>query len=240
MIVDAINRIIDLSNIKTEEINGSIYADRVLHRIPEELKAETLQINTLSGLVEYIKHNIHELCGEHMLVVVSDPCHVSLYSQLNADRARECLIEVRAQVPHIEFNTWIHSSEEFNIMLQSQFSKTEDRDLLLRFAGNIKAGSVTEYGDDGVTQKAVVKTGVTNLSEAIVPNPVTLRPFRTFPEVKQPESDFIFRIKNVSDDLVACALYEADGGAWKLNAIDSIKRYLDNKLREIKGISILA
>ena len=239
MIVDAINRIINLSNIKTEKINGSIYADRVLHRIPEELKAETLQLNTLSGLVEYIKHNIHELC-EYMLVVVSDPCHVSLYSQLNADRTRECLIEVKANVPHIDFDRWISTSEEFNIMLQSQFLSNEDRELLLKFAGNIKAGSVTEYGDDGVTQKAVVKTGVTNLSEAIIPNPVQLRPFRTFPEVEQPESGFIFRVKNLNDDQVACALFEADGGAWKLKAIDNIKRYLDNELREIEGISILA
>ena len=119
-------------------------------------------------------------------------------------------------------------------------SDNEDRELLLKFAGNIKAGSVTEYGDDGVTQKAIVKTGVANMSEAIVPNPVQLRPFRTFPEVEQPESGFIFRVKNVDNDQVACALFEADGGAWKLKAIDNIKRYLDNELREIEGISILA
>lgn len=61
-----------------------------------------------------------------------------------------------------------------------------DRDLILKFAGTVENGTIAQYGDDGVTQKATVKTGIASKGDAIVPNPVRLRPYRTFIEVEQP------------------------------------------------------
>ena len=34
------------------------------------------------------------------------------------------------------------------------------------------------------------------LADVIVPNPVKLRPYRTFAEIEQPESSYVFRIKD--------------------------------------------
>lgn len=61
-----------------------------------------------------------------------------------------------------------------------------------------------------------------------VPNPVELAPYRTFLEVEQPESQFIFRMK----DGPRCAIFEADGGAWRNQAITNIREYLKNELFE--------
>ncbi|NLK93982.1 MAG: hypothetical protein GX275_02150 [Clostridiales bacterium] len=36
------------------------------------------------------------------------------------------------------------------------------------------------------------------------------------------------------------ALFEADGGAWRNTAIQSIKKYLEEELKEIKNIQIIA
>lgn len=53
-----------------------------------------------------------------------------------------------------------------------------------------------------------------------------------FLEVEQPESQFIFRAKDADED-VAFALFEADGGAWEITAMRSIKEYLENALADI-------
>lgn len=50
-----------------------------------------------------------------------------------------------------------------------------------------------------------------------------LIPFRTFQEVEQPASKFVFRIGD--KDVPAFKLTEAEGGIWKNEAIRNIKRY---------------
>lgn len=77
--------------------------------------------------------------------------------------------------------------------------------------------------------------------DVIVPNPVTLRPYRTFLEVEQPESKFIFRIREGSDGQPMFKLVEADGGLWKYEAVDAIKKYLTENLPKelLKVITII-
>ena len=65
----------------------------------------------------------------------------------------------------------------------------------------------------------------------IVPNPVRLRPYRTFGEIEQPESAYVFRIKD-SERGPAFKLVEADGGLWKNDAMKRIKEYMEFKLFE--------
>lgn len=68
-----------------------------------------------------------------------------------------------------------------------------------------------------------------SMEDVIVPNPVSLRPYRTFSEVKQPESNYVFRIKD-SDRGPAFKLVEADGGLWKNATMRKIKEYLEFEL----------
>lgn len=138
-------------------------------------------------------------------------------------------MEAHALLPEFTFGRFM-GHEEFCIALQSKFIKNDDRDLVLKFAGTVEDGTVTQYGDDGVTQKATVKTGLASKSDAVVPNPVTLAPYRTFLEAEQPESEFIFRMRTC--DGVQCAVFEADGGAWKNRAMENVKAYLQEQLKE--------
>lgn len=75
---------------------------------------------------------------------------------------------------------------------------------------------------------------------AIVPNPVKLKPYRTFLEVDQPVSEFIFRMKQDKYDGVLCALFEADGGAWKMEATERIKKYLESELKEYSDFTVIS
>ena len=58
---------------------------------------------------------------------------------------------------------------------------------------------------------------------------MTLRPFRTFQEVEQPESEFLLRL----DEDGNIGLFEADGGMWKLTARQTVKAFLEKKLAEL-------
>lgn len=135
-------------------------------------------------------------------------------------------------------------NEEFVIGVQSKFlnedAEANDKPIILQFAGNVKAGTVAEYGDTGVGQKAAIKKGVASLQEVEVPSPCRLMPYRTFTEVAQPMSNFIFRVKDNDRYGVTCALFEADGGAWKNEAKANIKAYLEKELADVSNIFVIS
>lgn len=78
---------------------------------------------------------------------------------------------------------------------------------------------------------------------AIIPNPVRLIPYRTFLEVEQPESEFVFRITEGRGGAPAFKLVAADGGRWEAVAVDNVKSYLMEALADIPNreqITIIA
>ena len=236
MIKEALEYIVGLKTPVITEIDGNTYSDKPLNRISYVPYAKTIGMKTLTSLVEYIKANIDSM-SERMIVHVISPTEVHLYSSLDADRKREYLVEVNAELPDFRFGSFI-DHENFVIALQSKFVPNEDRNLVLKFAGMVEDGTVAEYGDDGVTQKATIKTGVASKADAVVPNPVNLIPYRTFLEVQQPASDFIFRMKSSCG--VQCAIFEADGGAWKNEAMSRIKNYLALELSEYPQFTVIS
>lgn len=200
-----------------------------------EAKAGTLTVSTLTGLVDYIKSNIDKL-PENLLIQVKSYKEVALYSPLNVDREREQYISAEAILPsNVIYDRFI-GTEQFNIMLQSSFIDVGTKSTLLKYTGLIQDEAVKTTGDDGVSQQVTVKTGVASVGQAIVPNPVELAPYRTFPEVEQPISKFIFRMQEGPK----AAIFEADGGAWRNKAILNIKEYLQEELKELESIKIIA
>ncbi len=76
------------------------------------------------------------------------------------------------------------SHNEFMIVLQMNFVRTEVIDRLLQLFGNISSEEVRTSSDDGVTQQVVVKQGIKLVDWQTIPTPVLLQPYRTFPEVE--------------------------------------------------------
>ena len=243
MIKEALQYIVGMSPAEVKEYTlpdgkKGMYSDKPLHRLETPVPiADKLYLHTLTGLVDYIKSNTDTM-AEKMVVEVQSPTKVHLYSQLNSKRNREYLIEVDAMLPDFRFDEYL-DHEHFCVGVQSKFLQTDDRELVLKFAGTVENGTVAQYSDDGVTQKATIKTGLASKGAAIVPNPVTLKPYRTFLEVDQPASDFIFRMKEYSGS-IGCALFEADGGAWKIEAMQNIKAYLQKELEGLDQFTVIA
>lgn len=224
MIKQALEYLVALGNAELIEENGQSFSDKPLHLL-EEPRASRITVSSLSGLVDYIKSDFDT--NEKVMIHVISPEEVACFSMVNDDMKRNHWIKAEAQIPKFNFNQF-YDTETFNIKLQSTFVKNEDRDIMLQVVGNIKEEAVNTIGDDGTSQSVVAKTGVASVGNVKVPNPVLLAPYRTFVEVEQPDSEFVFRMQSGP----SCALYEADGGAWKMKAMDNIKTYLKNNLKE--------
>lgn len=188
--------------------------------------AETLITKSLTGLVDYLKSKFddEEEQPEPLLIHVEGPTTVNVYSTLDQDRKRESIIAARASLDNFPYGKWL-DSEEFIINVLSLIQRDLDADIIRQCASQIRIEGGADLADNGVSQTVTVKEGAT-LAKAEVPSPVNLRPYRTFLEVEQPDSPFIFRINKIGN----CALFEADGGIWRHQAMDNIKRYLSNSL----------
>jgi hypothetical protein len=225
---------INTKRYEIQEIEGSIY-----HVSAAGVKKITRPTTTffsvcsLTGLIDYINSNIDKFATEKLMLQVVNEKSVLLMSALS-DGVRDEYIIANANVPPIPFGNFI-DPEKFNVMLQSCFEKTDDLDKILALVGTIKEENVRTTGDDGISQRVVAKTGIARVEEVDVPNPVTLVPFRTFVEVPQPASKFIFRMQ----DGPKAALFEADAGAWKMQAMAGIKKFLKENIKN-ENINILA
>ena len=204
--------------------------------IPPSLMPGDLEVCSLTGLIDYLNNKVEEdlYTDEDLIIHVINPKTVKFYKGTDGYGRRSCLVSCYAHTPSMSFDNY-HNAEDFNIMLQANFIKDFNVESVLAVVGNIKEEQVKNTGDDGITQQVVAKKGIAMLQNVAIPNPVILRPFRTFIEVEQPESQFVLRLK----DGPKCALFEADGGIWKLKAMKNIKDYLQENI-ENKDVKILA
>lgn len=210
------------------EIGGKTYCDKSMKRYAKEDKATAIQVRSLKSLVEYINGKSEEL-RDSMIVHVERPECVTLISGLTKEREREMLMFVRAEDAGFQFDHY-YDQERFIINMQTAFEQTKEVSLITTVAGNVENKTVANYGDNGTNQSVTIKQGIAGKEAVEVPNPVVLRPYRTFLEVEQPESKFVFRIGEGRDGEPLFKLVEADGGLWKYEAVEAIKEYIKENL----------
>lgn len=229
----------------TVEIDGVVYATSKLHDVRKpEPEPKALELNTLTGLVRYAGTNVGEmgdcLDPKELVVQVVGPDKVRLFSNLYGDFEQRDIYAVascanRLTAAQFAFGNW-QDCESATIALQALFEDKGDRAAVLRLIGTVTDEQVTVQADDGITQKVTARASIAGLENVKVPNPVLLAPFRTFAEVDQPLSPFVLRMRKQGG--VQVALFEADGGAWRLEAIERIRAYLFERLPD--GLTVLA
>lgn len=131
--------------------------------------------------------------------------------------------------PLVEDVRW--SFDEAMIKLRSMFQRApegekNDVDYILDLLSHMSFDQSVKSDDNGITQTVQVRKGVSFVENKAVRPIVTLAPYRTFQEVEQPESEFVFR---VYDDR-SISLTAADGGMWKLAAREAVKNHLEAAL----------
>ncbi|HLW51264.1 MAG TPA: hypothetical protein VKW06_00345 [Candidatus Angelobacter sp.] len=190
---------------------------------------DTFSVTTLAALRDLINCNAEKLTEAAIpLIHIVNHAEVRLEVGLSDVEGRRQVFAKASPVPYdgFKFNAY-HSVENFVIAIQAHFALTPDRDYLLKTASRVTDEGVTVAEDDGISQRVTVNAALALKTAETLKSRVSLRPFRIFPEVEQPESEFIFRAKK-SDQGVLLALHEADGGKWKVRAIENIAWHLRN------------
>lgn len=223
----AIEKIVELGAPNYHEENGYTYTDKKLNVI-EEPQVPTLTFHTLDGLIYALKAE-HNYFNGPLLIDVNDEESVTVYSAIqNSDRQREIPYRVSAELVDIPFSRKI-DYETMMITLKSKFVDTPELRDLVQLLGTITEENNAMLSDDGFTQTVVVRKGIALKDNKAVNPIVRLKPFRTFCEVDQPENEFLIRLSEGG----YVALYEADGGAWKLQARRNVADYLKTNLAEL-------
>ena len=216
------------------QMGGAILAPSNWHEIvPKVIPMPTqIGVNTLQGIVDYIKADVDDLVGQPTMVHVVDERIVVIRGALNYDEGSQRPAYLNAAIADQDFPFGrAISAEAMIIGLQTRFVQTKERDDLVVLLGSIRENHVRETVDDGLSQEVKTQRGVTLVTTTRVPSPVLLAPFRTFREVEQPGSPFVVRLKAAPDgDQPLVTLHEADGGAWKIEAVARIAAWLRDQL----------
>ena len=193
-----------------------------------------LTVHSLSAIITYLNENEYLDKNKKLIVHVIDECNVAVLSPLDEKlRIRENYLAASAEDSMFRFGKF-YPVEEFIIAMQALFVQNDHAKQILRVVGNITEEAEHKTMDDGVSQAVTAKVGIAKTANVELPNPVRLRPFRTFSEVEQPASLFVLRIKKSGEGQKgpSCALFEADGGLWKIAAINTIAKSLAEALPE--------
>jgi hypothetical protein len=202
-----------------------------IHTLPQPApEFPVVNVGTLRGFVRYVLENRDKLVLEETLAVVDDEESVRLLGRSFGEFGqRHAFAEASLEKDEgFGFGRFVEQ-EAFIIGLQAAFVPTVELANLVRIAGAIKDENISQRNDDGVTQTVNVRTGVALVREIEVQPIHTLAPYRTFREVDQPASRFLLRIRKGHDG-PTLALFEADGGPWKLAARAAIATYLNANL----------
>lgn len=238
MDAEAIDRIQQLAlsaAAKTIWIDGIEYSTVAVHN-PREASPTTdaLPLTTLQSVIDYLSQQKPSEFGSagNVIVNVSGPGAVQVVSRLfGSFKQRDPYVVALHPDPwakSIGFGQ-PHPLENMIVYLLSLCVQTKDRDQVLAALANIDSFDNNNASDDGLGQTVTHRKGIAPRSEVLIKNPVMLRPMRTFPEVEQPVAPFILRFHQdgaSEKKLPKVSLTEADGGAWKLTAIASIKKHL--------------
>jgi hypothetical protein len=231
-----IEKICELAKAEIITVDERPYSTRSIHAVMDP-SPESLEVQTLTGLVDFI-NGIDSISGTKAMLHVFSPIVVDIVGPIAGKfMKRNHFAQARHTNPTFKFGSWM-DLETFIINLQAGFVPDAMTEAILKVVGNLKDETVSNFSDDGRTQAVTAKTGIAMVNKVAVPSPVVLQPFRTFMEIEQPASSFIFRMKQQGNgQQPACALFEADGMAWQLEAMQRIKTWL---VKEAKGFQVIA
>ena len=234
MTKEAIEKIVSLVQPELREIEGRTFA---LHANgeAEELRPTMdlpalLDLTSLDAMVQMIRT---EAIGRYA---------APLYIAIPTPSRAECFAQPDAALRQLRLSYYVASAtdvpgwgekvtmpfEEALIALRTRFQDTPDTLYALKLLSEISTGAKITYNDNGVATTVVTKRGIDLQSNEQIRPIVKLKPYRTFQEVEQPESEFLIRISERGITFV-----EADGGMWRLAARKTIKSYFETALADM-------
>lgn len=215
-----------------KEIGGatfSINADGSANEIQPFIDhPDTLPLHSLDALVKLVQTEAAKMAAPSPLyITIPDHLTVRCFGQPDAEARffRQVYYEAKAtDVPG--WDEKVHLGfEEAQIALRTRFQETTDTIYAMKLLSDITTGAKIVYNDNGIATTVTTQKGVALQSNEQIRPIITLKPYRTFQEIEQPESIFLIRVNERG-----ISFTEADGGMWKLHARETIKAFLENAL----------
>lgn len=197
---------------------------------PTRAKASSLKATTLGAVVTYLKENRDGLDLKKTVVLVHGPRSVQVVGELHPTiRDREAYLHAEPINPDLDryFDTFM-DREDFSLFVQTRFEDSEERAALLKMISHLRTEAIRTAQDDGVSQVASFQKGVSVVNGTVQAR-WNLVALRTFPEVDMQPSPFTLRLRRVGEGDKAdieCGLFESDGGAWRVQAMNGIAAWL--------------
>jgi hypothetical protein len=243
---DSINKILTLAPPNLQKFGDLQYTDKRLDLVLPPARGP-VACSTLQGLVDLLANDFEDVVLDKVFLHIDSPTSVVIISKESDEygRRREWAEATYPEVQPFGFGKWM-DPESFIIACQQGFQRVKvenddgsfakDLDYVLSIASKITAENAVESSDDGFAQRVAVKQGIALKAETILKPMVNLAPYRTFAEIDQVISQFVFRAR-VANGTAALALFEGDGGRWKLSAVAAIKTWLEAEETTVKVIS---
>ena len=215
--------------------DGKEYSFEKLHRVYDDPRPSSLTVMSLTGLVDYLENNVDELEKEKLMINVVAHDRVVLITNVHGEKNDiHAILSVKLDGDVFPFERYLEQ-ENFIIKVNAMFQDTEDKAMIMAHTAKVQTDQAMNTHHDGITQQVQIKQGVRGaLTETTDLKPIVkMKPFRTFRELDQPESEFLFRMRDNGG--AEAALFEADGGTWKNDARKKIAEFLSET-----GVAIIA
>lgn len=228
MLKEALQYLVSLKDNKTYELEGKTWSDRELNLIEAPVyRPRSIDVTGLDSVCKLVRNEVEKV-GKKIFIQVESYRKVCVFSTYDDEFVRSYLYNCNADTPAVTIGRFM-SYENAIIELRSLYIPNDDIKYLLSLLSSISKESKVTSTDNGVTQKVEAKSGIA-LNQVVEVKPrAILKPFRTFIEVEQPESEFLLRI----DDNGCIGVFPADGGVWKLEATRNVAAYFENELKDL-------
>lgn len=223
-----VEKIAEMAAPKTIEYEGKLYSNKDMKLVDiQKNRPSSIDVNGLDSVCKLVRNEVEHV-GLKVFVQVEDYRTVKVFTTLDSDNERHYLYRCHADTPAVTMGRFM-SYENAVIEIRSLYIPNDDTKYLLSLLSSISNESRVTSSDNGVTQKVEAKSGIA-LNQMVEVKPrVSLKPFRTFIEVEQPESEFLLRI----DQSGCIGMFPADGGVWKLEATRNVAAYFENELKDL-------
>lgn len=210
-----------------QEVDGKIYANKQFSLIRNIDRFQIKEFSSLESFIEFAN-----LYTASSYVSIGKEYEVILYNLEFYEDGRLFPVAVCKCVDFDQFPFGkMISAMDFQIKARSLFVANEDLTQLFSITKTIDLEDGVKLADNGLSMDITVRRGISvaSVDQTTINTIRKLRPYRIFPEVEQPESEFLLRMAGSREDGLSIGLYEADGGAWRIVAATNIKNYLKEK-----------
>lgn len=234
MLKEFVQHIQETAKPQIVEIGGVTYIvnqdGNIKEVFPRAVLPDTLPLNSLDALVQLVKTEFpYRLEEDRTALYITIPDHLTVRCFGHPDYDQRAVRPVYYEANATDVPGWDERVqlpfEEMQIALRTRFQETADTPYIQKLLTEISTGAKITFNDNGVATTVVTKKGIDLQNNETIRPIITLRPYRTFQEIDQPESVFLIRINERGISFI-----EADGGMWKLKARETIKAFLEDKL----------